>query len=299
MTRRRASWGLLALACFLCAGPLAARQSLRLPWVFSDAPDLSADLGFTPGVSGSTHVELALGGRFAGFGLPLGAARAPRLEIRCSFTDPSTLERDARVLVTQVDLGDVLKEYRQDFTRSRFGSGSTLVYKAELATDLKPGDYNLGLTLKDEGLGIECHRTLHVIVPALDHAAWQVDDLRFITAIGQRLDEHGRPQRVLDPNPWRQVGGGLGWDLLVAYADRGPRPPGPLSRVHRVRRLRSGELVWQEQGPVPDKKPGQVWLLRVPAAALSRWKGGVYVLEAELDAGGRKTLASKTFEVLP
>ena len=289
----------LMLLVLLGAAGLPARESLRLPWVFSDDPDLSADLGFSPGPGGLTHVELALGGRFAHFGLPHGAGRAPRLDIRCSFTDPSTLERDARVLDTQVDLGQVLEEYRLPFSPRRFGADSPLLYKAELATDLRPGDYNLGLTLKDVDLSIECHRTLHVIVPAIDAGQWQVDDLKFVTAVGQRLDERGHAQRVLDPNPWRQVGGRLGWDLLVAYSDRGPRPGGALTRSHRVRRLRTGEVVWQEQGPAPKKTAAQVWLVRVPAAELKRWKGGVYVLEAELDAGGRRTLTSKTFEVLP
>jgi hypothetical protein len=287
------------IVVMLGAAPLGARQSMRLPWVFSDEPDLCADLGFSPGPGKLTHVAVALGGRFAHFGLPHGAGRAPRLDITCSFTDPAALERDAKVLRTQVDLGEVLQEYRLPFSARRFGADSPLVYKAEMATDLPPGDYNLGLTLKDQGLGIECHRTLHAIVPVIDGGAWQVDDLKFITAVGQRLDGQGRPQRLLDPNPWRQVGGGLGWDLLAAYADRGPRPKGALTRVHSVRRLRTGQLVWQEQGPAPFKKAGQVWLVRVPQAEIQRWKGGVYVLEAELSAGGRSTALSKTFEVLP
>lgn len=289
---------LLGILAGLAAG-LSARESLRLPWVFSDEPDLCADIGFSPGTDASTHLDLVLGGRFASFGLPLGAGRPPKLDIRCEFTDPSRLEAGSRVLDTQADLGEVLREYGLGFSRSRFSPDSPLLYKAELGTDLAPGDYNLSLDLRDAGLAIESRRTLHVFVPELQSGQWQLGDLKFITAVGQRLDEQGRKQRVLDPNPWRQVGGNLGWDLLVAYTDLGPRPAGALSRVHRVRRLRDQQLMWQEEGPAPAKRPEQVWLLRVPEAQLRRWKGGIYQLEVGLKSGGREIIASKTFEVLP
>ena len=289
---------LLALGIAAAAG-LGARESLRLPWVFSDEPDLTADLGFSPGPQGKTHVDLVLGGRFAHFGLPSGALRAPQLDITCAFTDPSRLERSAVTLETRADLELFLAGYGLRFARRWFGSDSPLLYKAELETDLGPGDYDLSLAMQDAGMGFESHRTLHVIVPELDAGQWQLGDLRFITAVGKQMDSRGREKRLLDPNPWRQVGGQLGWDLLVAYADLGPRPRGPLTRVHRVRRLRGGQMLWQESGPAPDKKNGQVWLIRVPSAVVQRWKGGIYQLEVELKAGDRSVSSSKTFEVLP
>jgi hypothetical protein len=244
-------------------------------------------------------VDLALGGRFANFGLPNGALRAPQLDITCAFTDPSRLERSAVTLRTRADLELFLQGYGLRFARRWFGSDSPLLYKAEMETDLPPGDYNLSLAMQDAGIGFESHRTLHVIVPELAAGQWQVGDLRFITGVGKQLDAKGREQRLLDPNPWREVGGKLGWDLLVAYADLGPRPAGPLTRVHRVRRLRSGQVLWQESGPAPDKKASQVWLIRVPEPAFQRWKGGIYQLEVELKAGNRSVTSSKTFEVLP
>jgi hypothetical protein len=289
---------LLALGIAAAAG-LWARESLRLPWVFSDEPDMTADLGFSPGAPGKTHVDLALGGRFAHFGLPSGALRAPQLDITCAFTDPSRLERSAVTLKTRADLELFLAGYGLHFARRWFGADSPLLYKAEMETDLSPGDYDLSLAMQDAGIGFESHRTLHVIVPELAADQWQLGDLRFITAVGKQMDSHGHEQRLLDPNPWRQVGGQLGWDLLVAYADLGPRPAGPMTRVHRVRRLRSGQLLWQESGPAPEKKGSQVWLIRVPSTEIRRWKGGICQLEVELKAGDRTVSSSKTFEVLP
>jgi hypothetical protein len=289
----------LALLLVVAAGALPAREYLRLPWVFSDEPDLTADLGFSPGGPGRTHVDVVLGGRFAHFGLPSGALRAPQLDITCAFTDPSRLERSAVTLKTRADLELFLAGYGLRFARRWFGSDSPLLYKAELEADLPPGDYNLSLTMRDAGMGFESHRTLYVIVPELAGGRWQVGDLRFITGVGRQLDMKGREQRLLDPNPWRQVGGQLGWDLLVAYNDLGPRPPGALSRVHRIRRLLSGQVVWQESGGAPAKKAGQVWLVRVPASAVRLWKGGIYQLEVGLRAGDRSVTSSKTFEVLP
>lgn len=287
-------------ALLALATGLPARETLRLPFVFSDEPDLSADFGFEPGKDGRTRVTLDLGGRFAGFGLPPGAARAPRLEVEAEVTAPTELDRDAATLRTQVDLAEALAGYGLRFERRHFGRNSTLVYKASLDVELPPGDYNVSLRLSDPALSVESRRTLHLLVPALDAKRWQLGDLRFITAVGARLDDKGREQRVLDPNPWRQVGGRLGWDLLVAYSDLGPRPPGVLSRRAQIRRLRGpAEPLWSEQGPPPPKRPEQVWLLRVPEPEIKAWQAGVYLLEVELGAGGRSVKAAKTFEVLP
>ena len=106
MTWNRA--GALALALLLAGGSAQARESLRLPWVFSDEPDLAADFGFSPGAAGKTRVHLALGGRFAHFGLPRGAARAPKLAFTVEFKAPSDLEGAVSVLRTDLDLADVL-----------------------------------------------------------------------------------------------------------------------------------------------------------------------------------------------
>lgn len=289
----------LVLGLCLQAG-LSARESLRLPWVFSDEPDLSADFGFEPGLSGTTKVDMELGGRFAGFGLPTAAARAPQLNITAEFTAPSELARDVRRLNTQVDLAEVLQEYGLSFARSQFKSGSTLVYKASLNTVLAAGDYNVALHIEDKRLGVESRRTLHLIVPELDPEQWQLGDLRFITAVGKRLDAKGKEQRVLDPNPWRQVGGDLGWDILVAYSDLGPRPAGKLSRHVSIRRLRGEEApLWSDDSAPASKRRGQVWLINVPASTYKQWMAGVYLLSVELKAGGRSIKASKTFEVLP
>lgn len=290
----------LALVLALAAAPLGARESLRLPWAFSDEPDLCADFGFMPGHKGNTVVEMSLGGRFAHFGLPKDAKRAPRLAINCEFSAPSELERSARSMKAVVDLAQVLEEYGLKFDRGQFGSSSRLVYKTDLSTELAPGDYNVRITIKDEELQIESRRTLHLIVPDLETKTWQLSDLKFITAVGKRLDDKGKEHRVLDPNPWRQVGADLGWDLMLAYSDLGPRPPGALTRTHRVRQLRGDEAVmWEETGPAPKKKGEQVWLIRVPEKTASDWKGGVYVMEVELKSGDRVAKASKTFEVLP
>jgi hypothetical protein len=129
---------------------------------------------------------------------------------------------------------------------------------------------------------------------------WQLGDLRLITAVGRSLDAKGREQRVLDPNPWRQVAGRQAWDLLVAYDDLGPRPAGALKRAISIRRLRGDPTpVWRDDSPPPPKKKGQVWLLRVGVDELKAWKAGVYLLELSLSAGGRTVTASKTFEVMP
>jgi hypothetical protein len=297
---RRALWALCALALALAPLGAPARENLRLPWVFSDEPDLSADFAFAPGHGKDTAIQISLGGRFANFGLPSGAARAPRLRITCAFTAPSELERSARVLNTVVDLADVLRDYGLSFSPERFSASSTLVYKAELSTVLPAGDYNVRLDLKDPDLGIESRRTLVLIVPQLDPSAWQVGDLKFITGVGMSLDKAGRKVRTLDPNPWRQVGASLGLDLLVAYTDSGPRPRGVLTRSVTIRRLRGDATpVWRSGGPAPAKRNDQVWLIRVPERTVRRWKGGVYLMEVEERCAGRSVRASKTFEVLP
>lgn len=290
----------LGLILGLGAAPLAARETLRLPWVFSDEPDLSVDFGFEPGAEGLTALTLELGGRFAGFGLPSGASRAPRLQIAAEVTAPSELSRDIAQLSTVVDLSTVLTEYGLGFAKQHFREGSPLVYKATLHTPLRPGDYNVRLRITDPELRVDSERTLHLIVPAMDAAQWQLGDLKFITAVGKRLDEKGKEQRVLDANPWRQVGGKLGWDLLVAYSDLGPRPAGTLKRRSSIRRLRGdGAVVWRDDSAPAPKKREQVWLLRLPEAEVKAWPAGVYLLEVELQAGSSVVRASKTFEVLP
>jgi hypothetical protein len=199
-----------------------------------------------------------------------------------------------------VDLADTLQEYGTQFSRDHFSSSSKFLYKAHVAADLAPGDYNVSIRIQDPGQNIDSQRTLHLIVPHLDPARWAFGDLKFITAVGKRLDEKGREERVLDPNPWRQVGGNLGWDLLLAYSDRGPRPAGKLRRRHSIQRLRGDSApVWEEEGDAPAKKASQVWLIRVPVEQVKVWPAGTYLLKAELWSGSAHIEASKTFEVLP
>jgi hypothetical protein len=287
--------GLLALG----AG-LPARDELRLPWVFSDEPDLSADFGFVPEKDGKVRVDVNLGGRFAGFGLSLSATRAPQLTITGEFSPLGSLDSAPLVVRTNVDLAETLAEYGRHFDRSYFGSSSPYLYKADLSVVLSPGDYNVSISLKDEGLSFESHRSLHLIVPELDAKQWALGDLKFITAVGKSLDAKGHEHRLLDPNPWRQVGGNLGWDLLLAYNDLGPRPAGKLTRRYSVQRLRGDAApIWQDAGDAPAKKAQQVWLIRVPEATVKTWQAGVYLLRVELWAGASKIESSKTFEVLP
>jgi hypothetical protein len=298
LTFRRLTLAVLALG--LGAGRLGAWEHLRLPWVFSDEPDLNADFSFTPLDDGRTQVNLDLGGRFAGFGLAKNAVRAPKLDIAGEFTALSALEGAPIKVSTTVDLADTLQEYGVKFSRDYFSESSGFLYKAHVGAALAPGDYNVSISLQDLGLGINSQRTLHLIVPRLDPARWAVGDLKFITAVGKRLDEKGREERVLDPNPWRQVGGKLGWDLLLAYSDRGPRPGGKLHRRHSIQRLRGDSApVWEEEGEAPAKKASQVWLIRVPEVQVKAWPPGTYLLKVELTAGAAKAEASKTFEVLP
>ena len=289
-----------ALALGLMAAPLGAWEQLRLPWVFSDEPDLNADFSFAPLADGRTQVSLDLGGRFAGFGLAQGATRAPRLAIEGEFNPPDALEAQPVKVKTFLDLGDTLAEYGQKFERRHFDSSSTYVYKAQMSVELVPGDYNVSISIKDPELQIDSYRTLHLIVPKVGSVAWSLGDLKFITAVGKRLDAKGREQRVLDPDPWRQVGGDLHWGLMVAYNDRGARPAGKLTRHHSVQRLRGESApVWEESGEAPAKKTDQVWLINVPLAKVKKWPAGVYVLKVELAGGGQRTEAIKTFEVLP
>jgi hypothetical protein len=291
---------LTALLLGFGSGPLGAWERLRLPWVFSDEPDLNADFSYTPMEDGRTQVSLDLGGRFAGFGLVKNATRAPKLAIEGEFTALSALEGIPVKVSTTVDLADTLQEYGVKFSRDDFSASSSFLYKAHVGTALPPGDYNVSIRIQDLGQGIDSRRSLHLIVPRLDPARWAVGDLKFITAVGKRLDEKGREERVLDPNPWRQVGGKLGWDLLLAYSDRGPRPGGKLLRRHSIQRLRGDSApIWQESGEAPPKKASQVWLIRVPEAQVKAWQPGTYLLKVELSAGNSKAEASKTFEVLP
>jgi hypothetical protein len=296
---RMRAW-MLALGLLAATAPLGAWESLRLPWIFSDDPDLSADFGFSPGKDGKTHVELVIGGRFAGFQLPRGAARSPRLSVVCEFNDPGALEAKPEIVSTVLDLEDVLKEYGVGFSKGAFKKGSRYVYKAELALDLAPGDYNVSIALDDRDLDLHSRRTLHMFVPAPKLDRWAVGDLKFISAVGKRLDAKGREQRVLDPNPWRQVGGPQDWDLLVAYRDLGPRPGGKLMRRHSVQRLRGGgPAVFTEESEAPPKQASQVWLVRVPADKARQWQAGTYTLKVELWSGAQKVEGIKTFQVLP
>src|SRR5579863_5607335 len=93
-----------------------ALEVLRLPWIFSDEPEISADFNFSPSLQGKTQVDLSLGGRFSKFGLPFGAARAPILDIRVDFVNPGELVSSVATLRGRLDLGDVLKDYGQSFS---------------------------------------------------------------------------------------------------------------------------------------------------------------------------------------
>lgn len=291
-----------ALALLLLSVSLSARDSLRLPWVFSDQPELVADFNFGPGKGGQTRVELSLGGRFSRFKLPRGAARAPRLEIQAAFLAPGQLQDIPKTVSTVIDLAETLKEAALVFKPSHFAPGSSLVYKGELSLDLPPGDYNVELSLRDKELGISNLRTLHLIVPTEQVQDWRLSDLRVLLGVGERLDEQGKTRRVMDPNPWREVGGESGWGLIVAYKDLGPRPTGDLLQKHRVRLLRGEEVAWSQAQAAPVKKAAQSWLVNVPAQTVAAWRPGVYVLEVELSSKSQpqQTIrGSKTFEVQP
>ena len=294
--------GLLALS--LLAASLQGREALRLPWVFSDEPDLTADFQFRAGRGDSTRVDLMIGGRFARFGLARRALRAPRLEVRAEFTAPGKLTLEPRSIATVLDLAETLAEYGLGFDKRHFSKSSKLVYKSELGLELEPGDYNVTISLKDAELELASRRTLHLIVPDLRTKEWTLADLKFIKGVGEKLDAKGRPQTVLDPDPWRQAGPLAGWDLMAAYTDLGPRPPGKLLRRHSVERLRDPgpAPAWVEEGGAPGKSAKQSWLLRLPEALLKELRPGVYLLRVKLWPSGREAQAvesSKTFEVLP
>jgi hypothetical protein len=269
-------------------------ETLRLPWIFSDRPELSADFNFSPGSKGGTRVELSLGGRFSRFGLPWGAARPPILGLLCEFVDPGRLVGKVAALKGRIDLGQVLRESGLDFSPSRFKSSSPLLYKAEFSTELAPGDYNVALSLEDKELSISGRRTLHVIVPAMERKG--IGDLKFCMAVGKELDSRGKERRVLDPNPFRQVGGREAWPLIVAYDAFGAAGAQGAKRRVSIRRLRGDDAdAWSAVDRLPARKAGQWFISQPPEQALAGLRPGVHVFSVEI--GGMK--ASKTFEVLP
>lgn len=294
---------LLGLALGLLPRAGAALQILRLPWIFSDEPELSADFNFSAAPGKKTRVELSLGGRFARFGLPRGAARAPILETRCEFVSPGELVDSVASLKGSLDLSEVLKGYGAAFSRSAFSGSSPYVFKSEYAVALAPGDYNVIVSIRDKELSISSRRTLHVIVPAIREADG-LGDLKFLLGVGEELDARGKKRRILDPNPWRQLGGASGWDLIVAYDTLGEAARGPMVRRHSVWRLRgdNDEALWSEEGPLPAKRPGQVYLARLGREELATLRRGIYVFKVEAWPRARPSavfISSKTFEVLP
>jgi hypothetical protein len=293
-----------ALALFLLMPlPAGALEVLRLPWIFSDRPELTADFNFSPAPGGKTNVELALGGRFSRFGLPNGAARAPILEIRCDFVNPGELVENVAALKTQLDLGEILSTYGASFSESAFSSSSPFVFKTQFKVALKPSDYNIVVSIRDKELSISSSRTLHVIVPAISPSDG-IGDLEFCQGVGESLDAQGRPTRLLDPNPWRQVGGAFKWGIIVAYDTFGAARRPHLWRRHSIWRLRgdNDEPLWQDAGPAPPKKPGQLYIVQVAPELLKGLSPGVYVFKVEFWDKGQATdplVGSKTFEVLP
>jgi hypothetical protein len=281
--------------------PGQALHTLRLPWIFSDRPEITADFNFSPAPAGRTKVELSLGGRFAKFGLPRGAARAPQLAIHCEFISPGELVGRVTHVDGRADLAEVLVGYGAPFARQAFSASSPYVFKTEFLATLAPGDYNVVVAIEDKELSIFSRRTLHVIVPALSSG---LGDLKFCLGVGEALDPSGKPARILDPNPWRQVGGASHWGLIVAYDLYGPAPaPGSLRR-HSIWRLRgdNDEPLWSEEAPLPPKKRGQLYLAQPPAKALAVLERGIYVFKVEIwHPGWPEAIqsASKTFEVLP
>ncbi len=290
---------LLGLVLVLSAN-LGARDGLRLPWVFSDQPELVADFVFSPGLKKMTRVEMLLGGHFSNLKLPKGAARAPRLSVEVKFLAPGQLQDQPKSASALIDLDAVIQSAGLKFESALFSARSKLLYKGELSLDLAPGDYNVEVSVKDESLGIRGNRTLHLIVPEERSNAWGLSDLRVLLGVGERLDEQGKTQRVLDPNPWRELGGGSDWDFIVAYRDVGPRPAGALVQEYSVRRMRADEDSWSLIQPAPDKGARQVWLVHVPAQLVATWRPGVYLLTVALRSKSNPkqvVQSSKSFEV--
>jgi hypothetical protein len=299
----------MAVLVALLASRAGALEVLRLPWIFSDKPQLTADFNFSPqgrqkASAGLTHVELALGGRFSHFGLPRGAAKAPELTVRCEFVSPGELVSRVATLESKVDLSEVLAESGLKFERRHFSASSRLVFKTEFTVNVAPGDYNVVVSIADKELSIFSSRTLHVIVPDMAASRPALSDLKFCLGVGQELDKQGKPRRVLDSNPWRQVGGRSGWELIVAYSALGPSLGPRLMRRVSVRKLRgegSEKPLWQEESKAPEKSQEQLYLARVAPKVVQGLNRGIYVLKVELWPENRPLsvlASSKTFEVL-
>src|SRR5207244_2962203 len=129
------------LALLFCAPSAPAIEILRLPWIFSDEPELTADFNFSTAAGGLTAVEISLGGRFARFGLRRGSARAPVLDVRLEVISPGELKREVATLKSSIDLSGVLKTYGVAFDPSCFRKSSVYVYKHDFHFQARPGDF--------------------------------------------------------------------------------------------------------------------------------------------------------------
>ena len=294
----------LGLLVFCFQARLQALEILRLPWIFSDEPEITADFDFGPADAASTRVALALGGRFSHFGLPRGAARAPELDVHCEFVSPGSLVSHVAEMKGEISLSEVLKSSGLQFSRKHFSRSSPYVFKSEFSATVPPGDYNVIVSIEDKELSIASRRTLHVIVPAMSSQQPFLSDLKFCLGVGQALDAQGKLKSVLDPNPWRQVGGASAWELTVAYKTLGAPLQGSLWRRHSIWRLRGAaeSPLWQEESPAPAKKASQFYLARVRPTAIKVLGRGIYVFKVELWPKGQPNAilsSSKTFEILP
>jgi hypothetical protein len=159
------------------------------------------------------------------------------------------------------------------------------------------------VSLEDKELSIASSRTLHIIVPSIRDEDG-ISDLKFCLGVGESLGARGKLQRLLDINPWRQIGGVSHWEFIVAYTTLGRFAHNGLMRRHSIWHLRgdTDSPLWSEEEMAPPKKAEQVYLARVPAAAIQKLDSGIYVFRVEYwDPKSPKNVASasKTFEVLP